>query len=141
VETFRHWKRILPSFANRKGSSACFSIGDLVAAAVLRRLTDTCGVRIGSMVQISKKIVDLCNATSWTALEGKVLVIDLLGGSCRVTTNQIDRRSDHVVMTCPLAPVLGELRDALLRSQPPTDQRHLLFPPAEVARKSRQGQL
>jgi hypothetical protein len=32
VETFRHWKQMLPGFAKHGGRAANFSIGDLFAA-------------------------------------------------------------------------------------------------------------
>ena len=49
VETFRHWKRVLPPFANRKRYVPSFTIGDLLAGRILRNLTEGCGVRVGHL--------------------------------------------------------------------------------------------
>jgi hypothetical protein len=49
VETFRHWKRVLPPFAHRKRYVPCFTIGDLLAGRILRSLTEGCGVRVGHL--------------------------------------------------------------------------------------------
>lgn len=132
VETFRHWKRVLPPFVDRKGYTPCFSIGDLLAAAILRRLTEDYGIRVGHLTKISKKIAALCNGTSWTQLENRVLLIDLIKPDCRVASDQFGFGTTDVVILCPLNPVMSELRDALLRAQPTTGQRQILFPPTEI---------
>jgi hypothetical protein len=132
VETYRHWKRVLPPFVDRKGYAPCFSIGDLLAASILRRLTDSCGVRVGRLTEISTEIIRFCNTTSWARLEGRALVIDLLNGTCRIARDPLDTRNGDIATLCPLGPIMAELRDALLRSQPSANQAHLLFRPTEV---------
>jgi hypothetical protein len=52
VETFRHWKRVLPPFSERKQ----YTLGDLLAAGVLCRLTVHCGVRAGPLEGIMTQI-------------------------------------------------------------------------------------
>src|SRR5713226_2410759 len=111
VETYRHWKRMLPPFAVRKGSSPRYSIGDLLAASILCRLTGSCGVRVGYLKEISEKIVALANSSSWTALEGQVLLIDLLRRTCRVAKEERNTTGTDIVVLCPLGPIMSELRD------------------------------
>jgi hypothetical protein len=137
VETYRHWKRVLPPFITCKGPSPCFSIGDLLAASILRRLTDSCGVRVGHLTEISKDIVRHCNTASWAALENKVLVIDFLNNTCRIVKEQALARTIDVVVLCPLKPIMDELREALLRSQRTADQTYLLFPPTAIGSNTR----
>jgi hypothetical protein len=137
VETFRHWKRVLPSFKDHHGRARHFSIGDLLAASILRRLTTGCGVRVSHLARISNEIVRLCNSGSWAAFEEKILVVDLLNGACRIAKHQRDIASADFAVLCPLKPVMTELRDALLRSRPSGDQRNLFFPPVEVERETR----
>jgi hypothetical protein len=139
VETYRHWKRVLPPFVDRKGYAPCFSIGDLLAASILRRLTDSCGVRVGHLTEISTEIVRLCNMASWATLEGRELVIDVLNSTCRVVNDQSDARNADIVMLCPLDPIMAELRDTLLRSPPSAGQAQLLFPPTEIGSGSQAG--
>ncbi len=78
VETLRHWKRVLPPFAERKK----YTLGDLLAAGILHRLTEQCGVRAGCLSTISKSVVEICNANAWAALNDKTLVIDVQNGTC-----------------------------------------------------------
>lgn len=132
IETFRHWKRVLPPFVDRKGQSPCFTVGDLLAAAILHRLTDKYGIRVGHLTDISRKIAGLCNTTPWAGLENKLLIIDLLEGECRIEKDQTVVRAADVVIFCPLTPIMSELQDALLRSHPPSNQDNLFFPPTEV---------
>jgi hypothetical protein len=134
VETFRHWKRVLPPFGTRKGSSSRFSIGDLLAASILRQLTAGCGMRVGHLTEISKKIVSLTNSSSWAALEGKTLVVDLSNETCHIAKDEKNLKGASIVMLCPLGPIMAEVRDALLRSRPTANQGQLLFPPARLQR-------
>ena len=132
VETYRHWKRVLPPFINRRGYAPCFSIGDLLAASILHRLTNRCGVRVGHLREISTEISRLCNTSSWAALKGRILVVDMLGGTCWMVKDQSEARNHDIAIVCPLDPILAELRNALLGSQPSADQTQLMFPPTEV---------
>jgi hypothetical protein len=133
LETFRHWKRVLPPFSERRGRAPLFSIGDLLAACILRRLTDEAGMRVGHLTRISKEIVRICNSLPWAALEGKILVVDLIADACSLATDQRSEEIPDVTVLCKLAPIMTELRDALLRSQPSASQAHFLFPPNAVA--------
>ena len=132
VETFRHWKRVLPPFTGRNGNSPCFSIGDLLAAAILRRLTDVCGVRVGRLTRVSNKIADLCNTVSWTALENRVLVVEPMNGLGCLVRDPANVKITDIAIFCPLTPIMTELRDTLLSLQPPATQVSLPFPPAIV---------
>jgi hypothetical protein len=131
VETFRHWKRVLPPFANRRGYAPCFSVGDLLAASILRRLTDNCGVRVGHLKNVSIEISHFCNTSSWPAMEGRILVVDISDGTCRMVRNGSASGQDIAIL-CPLDPILTELRDELLQSKPLAAQSQLMFPPAVV---------
>jgi hypothetical protein len=137
VESYRHWKRVLPPFVTRKGYAPCFSLGDVLAAAILRCLTKRGGIRVGHLKKISSDIIRLCNTASWPALEGRVLIVDLQNGVCRVAKDRSDVGNEGVVILCPLGPVMFDLRDALRRVRPSLVQRHLPFPPAGIGRDSR----
>lgn len=117
VDTLRHWKQVLPPFSNGTGHAPCYSTGDLVAALILRRLTENCGVRVGQLTAISGPIVELCNRTPWAGFEGNTLVIDLPGCDCRIIENTSMLGIDDVVFVCPFEPILSTLRDYLLRSR------------------------
>lgn len=121
-EAFRHWKRIVPAFANGRGHAPSFSPGDVLASAVLRRLTDTGGVRIGHLAGIAPAIFQVCNASTWEALAEKCLVIDLQGRSCVVASDSALSVVGELIVVCALAPVIKALQFELLNS---TAQRHL----------------
>lgn len=132
VETFRHWKRVLPSFANRKRYVPSFTTGDLLTGRVLRQLTEGCGVRVGHLIKVSGEIARVCDTTAWTSLEQNVLYIDLERGVCRLARPKDDVSADEVILRCPLGPIVRELREMLQRSHPASVQQSLLFPPLEV---------
>lgn len=132
VEAYRHWKRVLPPFAARKGYAPCFSLGDVVAASILHRLTERGGVRVGRLKTISAEIVRLCNRTPWASLRGRALIVDLVNSACRMTKDRLDATCDDFVFLCPLDPVLAELHETLPRVYPASRQGHLPFPPTEI---------
>ena len=117
-EAFRHWKRVLPGFPRAKSQGPVFSPGDVLALAVVRRLTDRCGIRVGQLRVVSRSIFDVCNETPWEVLAERVIVIDLGTQECATVrkTGRIPR--DRAAVVCPMAPVIATLRDILVRSSP-----------------------
>lgn len=124
VETFRHWKRVLPPFAQRKRYTSRFTTGDLLAAAILCRLTDQCGIRVGLLPEISEAAVEICNDGSWAALEGKALVVDVEQRTCRIVEDTLVPASQNVVIVCPLNPIITLVRDAMSRDRSFFPQQH-----------------
>ena len=125
VETYRHWKRVLPPFSSRNGHSAKFLAGDLLAVAILKRLTDVCSIKVGNLSGISDELVYLCNTTPWYELERLVLHVDLKNNACR-TAPLIDKtRAPDVYIVVPLAAVVFELRTELLEMQSEDTQGQL----------------
>ena len=125
-EAFRHWKRVLPAFSGGRGHSPSFSPGDVLASVILRRLTESCGVRIGHLTDVASKIFDICNRTPWDLLADRVLVLDLSECECLILGRSDRIPLNNAVVVCPLGPVVTELQDDLLRSsrssvrKPPT---------------------
>jgi hypothetical protein len=135
-EAFRHWKRVVPALASGRGHAPSFSPGDVLASAVLRRLTDAAGVRIGHLADISPAIFELCNASSWDVLQYMCLVIDLQQGTC-VAANDLSRPAGDVVVVCALAPLVKALRFDLfngavsiprMRAEPQVSDRRIREP-------------
>ena len=140
LETYRHWKRVLPTIAGKSGRSPCFSIGDLVAASVIQRLTDTAGVRVGHLKDVSVGIFELCNGASWAALENAVLAIDLELRTCQVRRSTPSSNAGGLTLLCALDPVLDELRAALWQRQIGQDQAELRFPPTQIGNSPERSQ-
>lgn len=139
VETFRHWKRVLPPFSGRKGHTPCFSHGDLLVAAILRRLTEQCHIRVGSLSRVSVELVELCNSMSWAALERMVLLVEPKSANCQIVSSLRNADTSEIAITCSLKRIIEELRNTLLRSQTTTGQQQLYFPPVDVERKHVSG--
>jgi hypothetical protein len=141
VETFRHWKRVLPPFAQRKRYSSRFSIGDFLAAGILSRLTDQCGIRVGLLPEISQAAVEICNARPWVKLEGKMLLVDIEHRTCRIIEAAQEPSGQNVVIVCPLNPIIALVRDAMSRTRPLAAGRQLrplIRTPAHERRARRQ---
>lgn len=117
-EAFRHWKRIVPAFANGRGHAPTFSSGDVLASAVLRRLTDTIGVRIGHLADVTPQIFQVCNSSSWESLRTKSLIIDLPKCSC-VAVGDPELPVGELVVVCVLAPLIEALQLELINSKFP----------------------
>ena len=136
VETYRHWKRVLPPFSSRNGPSAKFPAGDLLAVAILKRLTDVCSINVGNLSGISDELVHLCNAVSWDELEKLVLYVDLKNNACK-TAPLLDKISiSDALIVVPLATVVFELRTELLEMQTKYTQGQLILPIAQPEKKS-----
>ena len=129
VETFRHWKRVLPPFSGRRK----YSLGDLLAAGVLRRLTDRCGVRAGRLPEISKAIVEVCNAEAWASLQGKTLIIDVQKKTCALIKSTRAFSFQDVVVVCPLESIIAQIQKGLSREEVAVVQHHLRFPPIAIS--------
>jgi hypothetical protein len=117
---------------------AGFSIGDLVAARVLRCLTETFGVRAGHLNELSVAIVRLCNASPWAKLINRDAVIDPEDRTCRLVRHGTESVGDKPIIICPMAPLLMEVGSTLKRLLPDSEQRQFHFLPMElpVARRS-----
>jgi len=139
VETFRHWKRVLPPFAKRKRYTSRFSAGDLLAAGVLCRLTAQCGIRVGLLPEISQATVEICNASSWASLEGKTLVVDVDQRTCRIVDGTRQLTGQNVIIVCPLSPIIALVRDLTSRARPfiARRPRRVDFYPTSDARRRR----
>ena len=138
LETYRHWRRVLPPLATKGGRAACFSVGDLMAASILHRLTETAGVRVGHLSDISTAIFNICNTSPWAALVSKMLFVDVEQRTCSLERALKSHQDANLILSCRLDPVLAQLRDGLLRGQSGQHQAELLLPPVRVAAARRQ---
>lgn len=119
-EAFRHWKRVLPAFASGRGHAPSFSPGDVLASAVLRRVTEIAGVRISHLSQIAPAIFVICNRSGWEVLQDQLLVINLSEQTCFTVTDPSPIPEGELVLVCALAPIIQTLKHGFLttRSEP-----------------------
>lgn len=119
IEAYRHWKRVVPAFAKGRGHAPSFSSGDVLAFAVLRRLTDTAGVRIGHLSEVAPAIIEACNGSTLDELRSKSLVIDLEKRSCVLVDDPV-LFGGHLFVVCALTPLIETLEFDFLNSSAPS---------------------
>jgi hypothetical protein len=132
-ETFRHWKRALPPLATKNGYTPCFSLGDLLAVALIRLLINEAGLRISALVEVSASLFDICNTHSWAQLERTVILYETTSRRLSVAgspTQTFRPTQTRLVLVC--RDTIQALRARLLADEKGEDQAHLLFPPVSV---------
>lgn len=117
VEAYRHWKQVLPPLSSHKGHSAKFLIGDILAVAVLKRLTDICSIKVGKLSGISDEIFCLCNTVPLNELDKLFLYVDLKNNTCKTTLLLGEFTGSDVFIVVPLVAVILELRADLLETK------------------------
>jgi hypothetical protein len=132
IETFRHWRKVVPYLNDRSGKSARFSFSDLVGLAVTRCIVDL-GVRIGDVSGGIDAMFCSLAKTSWMTLEDSIVVIDANGGQILRTSRRTLVRGDRPAIVVPCGPLVRMVRNVMM----PTTiepQRRLPLPPSAVAR-------
>ena len=129
-ETYRHWKKVLVPLRRDTRQSPCFSAGDLLAVALVRTMTGF-SVRVGAISEIAEELFRLCNDTSWPILERSRMVVDLANQRLELQPESEDIALDAPALVCPLRPLVGHLRAALLTGGRP-EQQKLNLPPVPL---------
>src|SRR5689334_13405855 len=101
-ETYRHWKKALAPLRRYRGHSPCFTLGDLLAVAVVRALSDL-GIRVGALTEIAEQLFALCSA-AWPTLERGRLVVNLQGSKVEFLSELSEQIIDGLVVIVPLRP-------------------------------------
>jgi len=135
-ETYRHWRKALPPLAQRRGQGPSFTVGDLVAVAVVKGLVDACGLRVSALQDVSVRLFETCNRVGWTVLERSSLVIDVAGNSVSVTADSPAVSAVSPVLVIPCAPLMAQLRDKLLHGEALEAQQYLRFPPTAMGTRA-----
>jgi hypothetical protein len=152
VETYRHWRSVLPPLTSHKGRAAHFTFGDLVALGVIRRVVEELGVGVSSIALASANLFAECRGEPWLASERRYAVFSLpfrsdpqspMEGLVDVSGTLVDDGDLVQVVAAgaiiiPMEPIVTALRTKLLdneiadaRRQPP-----LPFGPTRLTRSS-----
>jgi hypothetical protein len=67
TETMRHWRKVLPSLAERR-RHAKLSAGDLLALAVIRELVRVAGINSSAIAPYAATLFTICNSRPWHSL-------------------------------------------------------------------------
>lgn len=129
LETHRHWKRVLPPLARRRGRAPNFTVGDLIAGAVVKRLTDVGGLRVGHLKDVADALFALCNRSQWATMASASLVLDCDRRQCEIADTTRLPNGEGLILSLPLGPVLDSIRASLLKSTSDHSQTSLRFPP------------
>ena len=127
TEAYRHWKTVLPSLSSFNGHSAKFLMGDILAIALLKRLTDICSIKIGNLSGISEALFDLCHSVSLDELEPLILLIDLKNNTCSTSRLLDNKIRQEVLIAIPLGVVIAELRADIIEEKNEAAQGQLMF--------------
>lgn len=122
LETYRHWKKALAPLRRDAGRSPCFTAGDLLAVALVRAMTTDFSIRVGALSSVADRLFEICNDTSWPILERSRLIVDLANQRLELQPESDSVDLDTLALVCPLRPLVGRLRDALLTDRRPEQQ-------------------
>jgi hypothetical protein len=136
--TFRHWKSALPPLSGRNGYSPCFTLGDLLAMAVVKTLTEGVGIRVGNLQGLAMPLFGHCSQ-SWAALERSILIIDPLRQRVSAAPEAQPFAWGDLVIAMPFRPIIASLRERLLLEQTEDQQEPLRFPPTPVGGDTRRS--
>jgi DNA-binding transcriptional MerR regulator len=136
-ETFRHWRKVLPPLAERNGYRPSFTLGDLLALAILKGAIEQLGIRIGALNKVAQPLVDLCARSSWAALERTLVVIEPLQRRVDAVPDTEGFRAASPAVIVPCRPIVGALRQRLLPEREQATQGELMFPPTPVISRER----
>lgn len=127
-ETFRYWKRDLPALGSGRDQRPRFGPSDLLATAIVKRLTEVAGVPVSRLAPISDHLFALCRASAWPQLERMVAVFLLETDEVRFDPNEASHPISCVAFVLPLRPVVNALREHLHEAEFEV-QANLAFPP------------
>ncbi len=131
-QTYRHWKEVLPPLRRDGRGGPCFSVGDLLAVAVVHRLKVACGIPASAFTTVADKLFEACNSAHWLALENQRMIIE--PAHRRIWFSQADDTyaCDTPTLVVPLQPIVKDLRNALLAGSQADGQEVLRFPPTAL---------
>jgi hypothetical protein len=130
-ETFRYWKKDLPSLDVGSGHSPCFGPGDVLATAIVKTIIDSAGVSVSRIASLAPALFHLCGGSAWPQLERQVVM--LCPSTSRVELLPLGSAPPEgtLALLVPLRPVIDQLRARLLEADVQT-QTNLSFPPVQV---------
>lgn len=129
-EAIRHWRKVLPRLAAKRGRTSQFSFGDLLALAVIRELTECLGISVGRLGSASESLFELCNGAPSHGLERCSIIFDGNSFSARREPQQFIQGEAAIIV--PIRSILLKLREDLVANQIVDAQATFLFPPTAI---------
>lgn len=131
-ETFRFWKKALPPLAGRNGYSPCFSLGDVLAMALIKAMTDDAAVPVKALHAVSASLFKQCGLQSWTGFERSILVVELPSVRVEFLSEPQVPQLDRIGIIVACRPIIARLHAGVFDGVEESQQGHLQFPPTMV---------
>lgn len=132
-ETFRYWKRELPALANGRDQRPRFGPGDLLATAIVRKLTDTADLPVSRLAPAAADLFAVCRTRAWPQLERMSVVLLLETDEVRLLPSEADFPIPGLALVLPLRSIIATLREHLHEAEVFEEQGTLAFPPVPVS--------
>lgn len=132
VDAFRVWREAIPALDVHKGHAPTFTVGDIVALAVVADLVRQFGIRVNSLSGQFDEMFRTFRGMSWQSLRNSVLIID---ANIFCLTNADHPRQHSLqkpVIYVSCEPIVDRLHVALIDTEEHQSQRHLPLPPTAV---------
>lgn len=127
-QQWRTYRQALPQLTPEAGRSACFTAGDILAAAVVQSAATAMHAPISVFSPLAGALFDLCRAYPWPRLERAHLVLAPTDGQVVLVDSEQRLGAAAVSLIVPLAPLVADLRERLMAGG--SDPQHdLSFPP------------
>ncbi|HMN13869.1 MAG TPA: MerR family transcriptional regulator [Bellilinea sp.] len=83
-ETLRYWRNVLPPLQGKKGKSARYSAGDLLALLIINEIVSVFEMNIAVIASVAQQIFTTCQGVRWHQISDKQLVIDIKGANVSI---------------------------------------------------------
>lgn len=133
-ETFRYWRRCVPALNGGQSQRPRFGPSDLLATAVLKRLTEITGVPVGRLSPLADGLFTLCRGSAWPQLERMSAIIYLERNEIRLVAADATVQASVTAVVFPLRDVVVALREHLHEAEF-DPQASIAFPPLVLAQR------
>lgn len=87
-ETLRYWRNVLPPLGEKKGKTARYSAGDLLALLIIKEMVTAFDMNIAVIAPVSQQIFTTCQGIKWHQSSDKQLSIDIKEGNVTIISTK-----------------------------------------------------
>lgn len=127
-QRWRTYRQALPQLTPDAGRSACFTAGDILAAAVVQSAAAALHSPVSVFSPLAAALFELCSAHPWPRLERAHLVLAPADGQVVLVDPEQRLGTGAVSLVVPLGPLVADLRERLM-ADGSNPQHDLAFPP------------
>ncbi len=131
-ETLRYWKKDIPALGGRQDQRPRFEASDLLATAIVKRVTEVAGIPISRLAPVSDELFSLCKAYAWPQLERMSAVFLFDTDELQFVSGDMPPFTDTALII-PLRPTVNSLREHLHHAEFDA-QSNFAFPPFALSK-------